>query len=74
MFDPGGYCKEKLDASHSQGLKRGEGGVSPTGWTSFGLVKPDKKFFLIIIWGKAGSCLKTLRLKMSCIYFVVQLS
>ena len=28
MFDPGGYCKEKLDASHSQGLKRGEGGGS----------------------------------------------
>ena len=26
MFDPGEYCKEKLDASHSQGLKRGEGG------------------------------------------------
>ena len=26
MFDPGGYCKEKLDASHSQGLKGGEGG------------------------------------------------
>ena len=26
LFDPGGYCKEKLDASHSQGLKRGEGG------------------------------------------------
>ena len=26
MFDPGGYCKEKLDASHSQGLKKGEGG------------------------------------------------
>ena len=26
MFDPGGYCKEKLDASHSQGLKEGGGG------------------------------------------------
>ena len=26
MFDPGGYCKEKLDASHSQGLKKGGGG------------------------------------------------
>ena len=44
MFDPGGYCKEKLDVSHSQGLKEG-GGVSPTSWTSFTLVKPDKKFF-----------------------------
>ena len=73
LFDPGGYCKEKLDASHSQGLKEG-GGVSPTSWTSNSLVQPDKKFFLIIIWGKAGSCLKTLRLKMSCFYFVVQLS
>ena len=29
MFDPGEYCKEKLDASHSQGLKRGEGGSAP---------------------------------------------
>ena len=28
MFDPGGYCKEKLDASHSQGLKEGGGGGS----------------------------------------------
>ena len=25
MFDPEGYCKEKLDASHSQRLKRGWG-------------------------------------------------
>ena len=48
MFDPGGYCKEKLDVSHSQGLKEG-GGVSPTSWTSFTLVQPDNNFFLIII-------------------------
>ena len=29
MFDPREYCKEKLDAGHSQGLKEGGGGGQP---------------------------------------------
>ena len=45
MFDPGGYCKEKLDASHSQGLKRGEGGGQPHRLDKFWSSKARQEIF-----------------------------
>ena len=45
MFDQGGYCKEKLDASHSQGLKRGEGGGQPHKLDKFWSSKARQEIF-----------------------------